>query len=190
MQDATVLEGGFGDAPVDAARAFRAAMRAMARPGTIEPMAAARPPAPLSRAAGTLILTLCDHDTGLHLAGAHDTKAARAWIAFHTGARFVSPGEAHFAIGTWDALMPLSQFPIGTPEYPDRSTTLIVEMPELLQQGARLTGPGIKDSAMLSLPDVGAMQANAAQFPLGCDFYLTSGEKVAALPRSTKVEAA
>ena len=48
---------------------FRAAMRAMARPGTIEMLGAARPPAPVSAAAGTLLLTLCDHDTGLHLAG-------------------------------------------------------------------------------------------------------------------------
>ncbi|MEQ9260463.1 MAG: phosphonate C-P lyase system protein PhnH [Roseovarius sp.] len=190
MQDATHLDGGFGDAPVDAARAFRSAMRVMARPGTIEPLDQARPPAPLSQAAGTLLVTLCDPDTGLHLAGEADTAEVRQWVAFHTGARIVPAGEAQFALGRWEALLPLSQYAIGTPEYPDRSATLIVEVEALAQEGARLTGPGIKESAALSLPDAKAMADNARQFPLGLDFFLTSGGEVAALPRSTKVEVA
>jgi len=32
--DTAALDGGFGEAPADAARGFRAVMRAMARPGT------------------------------------------------------------------------------------------------------------------------------------------------------------
>ncbi|MCR9112897.1 MAG: phosphonate C-P lyase system protein PhnH, partial [Rhodobacteraceae bacterium] len=54
---AEALTGGFADTPVDAARAFRAVMSAIARPGRIETVAGAVPPAPLSVAAGTLILT-------------------------------------------------------------------------------------------------------------------------------------
>lgn len=188
--DATVLEGGFSDAPVEAARAFRAAMRAMARPGTIETLDTARPPAPVSSAAGTLLLTLCDHETGLYLAGGHDTPELREWIAFHTGAPIVPPGRAQFALGTWGALLPLSQYSLGTSEYPDRSATLIVEMDALEASGTALTGPGIRDRAALSLPDPDAMRANAACFPLGIDFFLTCGGRVAALPRSTRLEAA
>lgn len=188
MQDATHLGGGFADAPVDAARAFRSAMRAMARPGTIEPLDQTRPPAPLSVAAGTLLATLCDPETGLYLAGAADTPEVRQWVAFHTGARIVAAGEATFALGRWEALLPLSQYAIGTPEYPDRSATLIVEVDALSQEGARLTGPGIRERAALALPDAEAMAENAARFPLGLDFFLTCGRQVAALPRSTKVE--
>lgn len=188
--DASQLEGGFADAPIEAARAFRAAMRAMARPGTIEQMGAARPPAPASAAAGTLLLTLCDHETGLHLAGRHDTPALRDWVAFHTGAPIVPAERAQFALGAWEALMPLSQYAPGTPDYPDRSATLIVEMDRLEPRGATLSGPGIRDRAALSLPDREAMRANAARFPLGLDFFLTCGARVAALPRSTKVEGA
>lgn len=183
----SVLEGGFREAPVEAARAFRAAMRAMARPGTIETIGAARPPAPVSSAAGALILTLCDPETGLYLAGAYDTPALRDWIAFHIGAPVVGAPKARFALGTWEALLPLAQYPAGTPEYPDRSATLIVEMARLEASGAHLSGPGIRATAQLSLPDPDQMRANAARFPQGLDFFLTCGSLVAALPRSTRV---
>jgi alpha-D-ribose 1-methylphosphonate 5-triphosphate synthase subunit PhnH len=184
----SALEGGFSDAPVEAAHAFRAAMSAMARPGKIEPLDVARPPAPLSRAAGTLLLTLADHETGVYLAADYDTPDVRAWLAFHTGARIVPAERAQFALGRWDGLMPISQYPVGTPEYPDRSTTLIVEMDELTCEGVLLRGPGIRDTAELNLPDAELMQRNNMQFPLGLDFFLTCGSRVAALPRSTQVE--
>lgn len=181
------LDGGFTDAPRDAAHAFRAALSAMARPGRIERLAGARPPAPLSVAAGTLILTLCDPETPVHLAGAHDTAEVRGWIAFHTGALVVGRAQAAFAVGTWEALLPLDGYRIGEAEYPDRSATLIVEMPALTAEGATLTGPGIRDSARLSLPETEAFRRNARAFPLGLDVFLTAGDRVAALPRTTRV---
>lgn len=185
---ADALTGGFRDAPVEAARAFRGAMSAMARPGRIEELTGAVPPAPLSVAAGVLILTLCDSETPVYLAGAHDVATVRDWITFHTGAPFAGPERAMFALGTWEALMPLSPYPFGTSEYPDRSATLIVEMEALEAEGAALRGPGIKDSAELSLPEVAAFQQNAKAFPLGLDFFFTCEGRVAALPRTTRVE--
>ena len=185
---AETLEGGFANAPLDAARAFRVTMSVMARPGRIEMLNAARPPAPVSAAAGTLILTLCDHETGIYLASNCDTPEVRSWIAFHTGAPIVSPDVARFALGRWTDLVPLGQYSPGTPEYPDRSTTLIVETDVLEPQGAVLSGPGIRDTARLSVPDVSALQDNAARFPLGLDFFLTCADRVAGLPRSTKLE--
>jgi alpha-D-ribose 1-methylphosphonate 5-triphosphate synthase subunit PhnH len=183
----SVLHGGFADPPRDAAHAFRAAMGAMARPGTIHSVAGAVPPAPLSIAEGVLILTLCDPDTPLFLAPSHDNPDVRDWITFHTGAPFAPAAACAFALGTWDALMPLSAYPIGTPEYPDRAATLIVALPDLRAPGTRLTGPGIRDAAALPLPDPVALAANAALFPLGVDLFLTCGADLAALPRSTRI---
>lgn len=183
------LTGGFARPPIDAARAFRAALNAMARPGTIETVAGAAPPAPLSLAAGVLILTLTDGSTPLHLAASHDCAAVRDWITFQTGAPLVGAAEAGFAIGTWDALQPVARFAIGTADYPDRSATLIIEVPGLTAKGACLSGPGIKDVAHLSLPDIASFKTNRALYPLGFDTYLTAGATLAALPRSTKVEA-
>ncbi len=181
-----VLEGGFADTPRDAAFAFRAIMRAMARPGDIETVGGAEPAAPLSRAAGVVLLTLCDPETNIYLGARHDTAAVRDWLTFHTGAPFTGPEEAQFAIGDWDDL-PHGAFAIGSAEYPDRSTTLIVEMPTLTNSGATLQGPGIKDTASLSLPDSDAFRANRTLFPLGLDFYFTCGDRLAGLPRTTRI---
>lgn len=182
-----VLEGGFARPAIQSAHAFRAVMDAMARPGTIQTVAGAVPPAPMSTAAGTVLLTLCDTDTPIHLAGEMDAPDIRNWIAFHTGAPISGPAKCSFALGTWDALMPLSDYPIGTPEYPDRSATLIVERPELAKTGAVLRGPGIETSVQLALPDEDALIANHQLFPLGLDFMFTAGDHIAALPRSTEV---
>lgn len=183
------LSGGFTQAPQQAAQAFRACLEAMARPGQVQAIRGATPPAPLSPAAGAVLLTLVDQAVTLHLAPSHDTPAIRAWVAFHCGAPLVDAGQADFALGTWAALGPIERFAIGTPDYPDRSATLIVEMAEFGAANARLSGPGIASVQEADLPAIPALQQNHAQFPLGLDFLLCSGAQVCGLPRSTKVEA-
>jgi alpha-D-ribose 1-methylphosphonate 5-triphosphate synthase subunit PhnH len=185
---AAAPSGGFGDAPVQSARAFRQILEAMARPGTIRQVAGATPPAPLSVAAGTVLLTLVDPTMKLHLAGAADSQGVRDWVAFHLGAPLVPAEEADFALGTWEALHPVSRFRIGEPDYPDRAATLIVEMDRLVNHGPALAGPGIELVTWLNLPETAAFRANRAHFPLGFDTYLTCGDRLAGLPRRTKVE--
>lgn len=180
------LSGGFADPAPDSARAFRAILQAMARPGTINGIAGAAPPAPLSPAAGAVLLTLCDRTTPLFLAPSHDTPALRDWITFHCAAPFCAAEEAAFALGDW-ASLPHDRLAIGDPEYPDRAATLIVELPALTAEGATLTGPGIRDTATLSLPDAGVFAANHARYPLGWDAILTCGDRLAAVPRSTAI---
>lgn len=186
--DQAVMTGGFADPPIQSAWGFRAAMTAMARPGDIMTVTGAQAPAPVSVAASVLMLVLCDPDTPVWLAPSHDSDALQRWIAFHTGARVVAArGDAAFALGAWDSLLPLADYRNGTPDYPDRSATLIVELPVLRAEGAMIQGPGIKNSARLSLPEVAALRTNHALFPLGLDFFFTSGSALAALPRSTVV---
>lgn len=188
MSEAQVLAGGFAEAPVEAARAFRAALEAMARPGRVQSITGAVPPAPLSPAAGTLLLTLADATTPLYLAPGHDSEALRRWIAFHIGAPLVAPEHAVFAVGGWEAL-PHGRFALGTPEYPDRAVTLIVEVAALAPANARLTGPGIEHAHEARLPEIAAFAENRARFPLGFDCYFCAGSEISALPRSTQVEA-
>lgn len=188
--DAQAMTGGFDTAPQQSARAFRAALDALSRPGRIVTVAGAAPPAPLSVAAGVLLLTLADQTTPVHLAGDRNCAVLRDWITFHCGAPLVGPDEAVFALGDWTALQPVGRFAIGQPEYPDRAATLIVEMPVLANTGPRLTGPGIAGAAHLTLPEVAAFQDNHTLFPLGFDTFLTCGDRLAGLPRSTRVEAA
>ena len=183
------LTGGFATPAIQSAHAFRSVMQAMARPGSIQDIVGAEPPAPLSLAAGCVLLTLCDAETPVYLADDFDTPDIRAWLAFHTGAPVVGPSDCMLAVGDWDALMPLEAYPKGSAEYPDRSATLIVEAPDLMNEGAELRGPGIKTTATLNLPDITAFQDNRALFPLGLDFIFTCGARIAALPRSTQVTA-
>ena len=184
---APALAGGFAAPATDAAFAFRAIMDAMARPGRLHRVTGARGPAPLSPAAAVVLLTLCDTQTPVHLAPGHDTAEIRTWLAFHCAAPICDAGKAQFAIGFWPDLCPLDRFATGTPDYPDRSATLIVDMPALTNSGATLRGPGIRETARLSLPERAAFQTNARAFPLGLDFIFTAQDTVAALPRSTEV---
>ena len=68
------------------------------------------------------------------------------------------------------------------------AATLIVAVDHLEPEGARLCGPGIRASAQLSLPGIPALQANTAMFPLGFYCLFTCGTRIAALPRSTRLE--
>ncbi|ROU02437.1 phosphonate C-P lyase system protein PhnH [Histidinibacterium lentulum] len=177
---------GFADPPRDSARVFRAAMEAMARPGTAYAVTGPEVPG-LSPAAAVLLLTLTDPSTPVYLGRA--AARARDWLTFHTGAPAAEKSAAMFALGAWEDLAPLDPYPVGTPDYPDRSATLIVETSALRGGDARLTGPGIETEARLPLPDRAAFARNAGLYPLGLDFYFTCGSALAALPRSTAVEA-
>ena len=63
-------------------------------------------------------------------------------------------------------------------------------MDRLAADGARLTGPGIEAEAALNLPELAAFEANHRCFPLGFDCYFTCGDRLAGLPRSTRVRGA
>ena len=189
MRQTDIYSGGFADPAVASAHGFRAAMDVMARPGTRREITGGMAPEGLSPAAASLILTLCDPETGIYLAPDVNSEALRGWITFHTGAPLVSADKADFAVGGWEALMPMDQYRIGTTEYPDRSATLVVELAEFAAPNATLTGPGIKDTARMYLPDLALLLRNAMLYPLGVDLFFTSGAEVAALPRSTQIQA-
>lgn len=191
MMDA-ILQGGFTDHSRQSALAFRATLDALARPGSLHNVAGAEPPDGLSAAAGVLLLTLADAETPLWLPERMRGGAAE-WLLFHTNApQVVERKRAAFAVGRWDELMPLEDWPAGEPAYPDCSATLIIEAAALDAGAAlELSGPGIDGRARLApvLPDGAAvaLALNAARFPLGLDFFFTSGGQVAGLPRSTRV---
>ncbi len=191
---AEALSGAFADAPAEASRAFRAALDAMSRPGTLQPAEGATPPAPLPAAAGALALTLVDAETPVWLAPDLHGGAVEDWLRFHCNAPLgAPPEEAAFAFGSAAALRAdLDRFAIGTPEYPDRSTTLVVLLDAFDGAEAELTGPGIRGTARLALgparAEVLALAGpNAALFPQGRDLFLAAEGRLAALPRTTRL---
>ncbi|SFI20408.1 phosphonate C-P lyase system protein PhnH [Albimonas pacifica] len=191
---AEALDGAFADAPAEASRAFRAALDAMSRPGTLQHAGGARPPAPLPPAAGALALTLVDAETPVWLAPELRAGPVEAWLRFHCNAPLnAAPEAAAFAFGSPASLLAeLDRFAIGTPEYPDRSTTLVVLLDAFEGAEAELTGPGIRGTARLALgssrAEILALAApNRALFPQGRDLFLAAEGRLAALPRSTRL---
>ena len=183
------LTKGFSRPPIDAAQVFRAVMNAMARPGQVQEVLDVIPPQGLSPAAASVALTLFDRETSIYIGKDFQTPAIKDWLTFHTNAPFVAAAEADFALGTWDDLLPLTQYSVGTAEFPDRSATLIVDGEDWNGITARLSGPGLKEPLCAQLPALEPLQLNSALFPLGCDFIFTCCSEVVGLPRSTKLEA-
>ena len=193
------LPAGFTDKVLSAQSTFRLVMDAMAHPGSVYRIAAAvEAPRPLMRASAALALTLCDHDTPIWL----DRPMSEApdvanWLKFHSGAPIVTdPSAASFAlIADAGALPKLDSFSFGSAEYPDRSTTLLLQV-ESLTQGQRyeLRGPGINGTVVLRAAiepkDLfGRLAVNAASFPRGIDVVLIAGGEIVAIPRTTRLAA-
>jgi alpha-D-ribose 1-methylphosphonate 5-triphosphate synthase subunit PhnH len=194
---AIALTAAFANPVLSAQSTFRCIMGACARPGTtyLLPETVSAPP-PLSRGAAAVALTLLDGDSPVWLDAplTADHEVAN-WLRFHTGARIVSQAKrAAFAIlSDPERAPPFEVFALGTPDYPDRSTTLILQV-STLERGRALTfsGPGINGRNVLCTsplpPDMRQrLLANRALFPLGIDLLLTTETEIAALPRSVKL---
>lgn len=187
----------FSDPVFAAQSTFRAVLDAIARPGEIRPMPAdASAPEPMTTAMAALALTLFDQDTPVWLDPPFAAEPGVSdWIRFHTAAPIVAePARCAFALVRDSLRLPaLGNFDVGTPEYPDRSTTLILHVESLITGPAlELSGPGIDGRRGFSagpLPeDIAArLMANRALFPRGVDLLLVSNDSVAALPRSVNV---
>ncbi|TAN55675.1 MAG: phosphonate C-P lyase system protein PhnH [Rhodospirillales bacterium] len=188
---------GYADPVMDATAVFRAVLAAMSHPGRIVDLPiATQAPLPLGSGLGALLLALADRETPLWLAQDMISPEVTAWIGFHAGASTIQAREqAVFALaGRAEALLPLDTFQVGTPEYPDRSTTLMIQAPELKEgTGLLLRGPGIAETARL---EIGGVRPNfwqarselAPLYPLGIDMIFCAGSQIAALPRTTIVE--
>jgi alpha-D-ribose 1-methylphosphonate 5-triphosphate synthase subunit PhnH len=177
--------------------AFRAVMDAMAHPGRVNPLAA-RPtewPAPLNAGAAAVALCLVDFETPVWLDEAAFDGAVAAWLRFHTGARITNdPREAAFAFITDTRSAPDFQaFAAGSLDYPDRSTTFILQVEAFGGSPTRiLAGPGIAGTAAFSatpLPDDFDVRLTAshALAPRGDGRGRDEDEIDAALPRATRL---
>ena len=194
-----MLAPAFAD-PVFASRAvFRSVMDAMARPGTIVATAGlAQAPFPFNLGAASVALALLDHETPVWLDPAlAQSPEVTGWLRFHTGVPLTDePQQAAFGFIADPSMMPqFEAFCQGSIEYPDRSTTLVLQVECLSSdRGWCLSGPGIRASRALFASPLPAdfatrMHANRGLFPRGIDIILAAGGTLAALPRSVNVAA-
>ena len=88
-------------------------------------------------------------------------------------------------------------FNLGNEEYPDTSTTVVIEVDSLTSGSAlSLSGPGIQSEQIASFSGLPAdfvaylkERQSLVKFPLGVDFIFVADQQVLCLPRTTKVEA-
>jgi alpha-D-ribose 1-methylphosphonate 5-triphosphate synthase subunit PhnH len=197
MTTVAELPAGFADKVLSAQSTFRSVMDAMARPGSVQRIVpAAGTPAPMMRGVAAIALTLFDHDTPIWLDGAMSaTSNVAKWLKFHASAPVVQDSTiCSFAlIGDAGALPALDCFSFGSNEYPDRSTTLILQV-DSLSEGAsfELRGPGIDGATTLQVTLQPAdlferLAINEALFPRGIDVVLVADDAIVAIPRTTRL---
>ncbi len=199
MPAETMIAPGFSDPVFQSQAAFRALLAALSEPGTLQQVASEiTPPEGLATATATALLTLADYETPVWLPEALRKGPAGAWLRFHCAAALVDdPTEAAFAVIDGAADEPkLSAFNLGTDQFPDRSTTVIVQVSGL-EGGAAiaLAGPGIPGSRSIAPQGLrpgftDELRENGALYPLGVDVLLAHGEGLIGLPRSTQVQEA
>lgn len=197
--NSAAYQGGFADPVFNAQSVFRAIMNALSRPGSTARLdGLTDPPEPLNATVGSIAATLFDHDTRIWLEPSlARNEAVTGWLTFNTSAPLTEQSlDAQFAvISDCSALPSLESFSQGTQEYPDRSTTLILQI-ESLSGGPTLilTGPGIKsrqEIAPLGLSEhfLNQWSANRERFPRGVDVLLAAPEGVIGLPRTVTISA-
>ena len=199
MTTVAELPAGFADKVLSAQSTFRAVMDAMARPGSIQRIAAAAGmPNAMMRGTAAVALTLFDHDTPIWLdEGMSATPHVAKWLKFHTSAPVIADSSiSSFAlIGDPKNLPALDRFAFGSNEFPDRSTTLILQVESLTEGPAfELRGPGIDGMAILRASiqphDLFERLAiNVALFPRGIDVVLVHDDAIVAIPRTTRLAA-
>lgn len=190
---AAALLPGFSDYGQDANHVFRTCLDATARPGTVYSLDVdLSTPAPLLPSSAALLLALADYETTCWLDPTlANARGVAEYVRFHTGARISStPDEADFAVAADVRAMPrISSFKQGTPEFPDRSTTLILQVESIKADGFQFAGPGINGVSTVSCdPTPSDFQTqwreNRSAFPCGVDLIFVAATHIAALPRS------
>lgn len=185
------------DEPVfDAQRVFRSLLLAFSHPGRIvdlDPLCQPAESLPFSATAS--LLAILDAETPLWLDPAASGMAG--YFRFHCGCPITeTPSNARFALIVEPGTMPpLAVFAAGTATEPEESATVLIVCDALCDdpEGWRLSGPGVSGARTLAIRGLPAafpawLAANHARFPMGIDVVLCAGPRIAALPRTTRVE--
>ncbi|MEM1254732.1 MAG: phosphonate C-P lyase system protein PhnH [Cyanobacteria bacterium P01_H01_bin.21] len=184
---------GFTDTVHDAQRTFRALLDALARPGIFQSTVSLTSPTGLEPSCAAACLTLLDLETVVWLQPGL-SEDVRSWLVFHTGCRFThSPQAADFAL-IWDVTTApaLADFSWGTAEYPEASTSLLIQLAGLsVGKSVVLQGPGILHQIEVSLPLRSEFwqqwQTMTLEYPLGLDCWCFAQNQVMGLPRTAKL---
>ena len=196
---------GFHDISLGSQSAFRSALEALSYPGRAVPLAVTfEAPTATHASSSGLLLALLEPGSKLWLSPSLINTDAATWIVFHTDCK-ITPHqhEADFAwIKNWDELPTLESFALGSDEYPDHSTTCVIDiaassLPTTKTPTLTLVGPGIANTSTIGQLSATAAQLagfvsqwtqNHASFPRGVDVFFATSTGLIGLPRTTRIE--
>jgi alpha-D-ribose 1-methylphosphonate 5-triphosphate synthase subunit PhnH len=199
------IGAGFSDISLGSQGVFRAALEALSYPGRSVPFDVTfDAPKSAQPSSCGLLLALLEPGSQLWLSPSLVNTDAAAWIAFHTDCK-ITPDrhKADFAwIKNWDELPSLDGFALGTDEYPDHSTTCVIDIlesniPSDSTTSLTLKGPGIARAS--TIDQLSATSAQTARFvsqwennhdcfPRGIDIFFATSTGLIGLPRTTRIE--
>jgi alpha-D-ribose 1-methylphosphonate 5-triphosphate synthase subunit PhnH len=194
--DDTLIGAGFADPVFQSQGAFRALLAALSEPGlACDIGVSVETPAGLEPATAVALLTLADYETPIWLPSALRDGPAGAWLRFHCGAALIEdPARAAFAVIDGTAPEPkLATFNAGDDQFPDRSTTVLVQCAGLDGgEAVTLEGPGIPGQRSIAPTGLRPgfwteVAENGALYPLGVDLLLVQRSQVLGVPRSTQI---
>lgn len=186
---------GFPSPVLDGQRTFRQVLKAMAHPGRLISLEMEmEAPEPLHRITAAICLTLLDGETPLWM-DLDERSEVADWLRFHCGCPLVdSPTFASFGLISKGYGEPsLDRFRLGEDEFPEQSTTLIIQVSGFTPGSGRyLRGPGIENRERLDVhglpePFWKAWIKNQRLYPRGVDVFFTSASTLVGLPRTTEV---
>ena len=190
------LQAGFSNPVLQAQESFRALLKAMSEPTTVQSLGLSRGLEKIYPSAYDLLLSLSDSDTKVWISPALDSAVVRQNLAFHCACPITTDiHEADFALLTRDDLALIAELNNGTDRDPELSCTALIQVPsvtvaDLTSPVTQWRGPGIESptTVQLALPQaLWTVREQVNQFPRGIDMVFCAQQDIIALPRSTQV---
>ena len=195
------MSAGFENVERDSQRIFRTVMDSFSRPGLRFDMSAIVQASPGEDAsvAGTLLLALMESASTLYVSKSLLTTQWPSFLKFHTGCVLSQDcSQAQFIwIHQMQDLPSLKNCALGSPEFPDQSSTVIIDveaihLPSTPGDGKVWSGPGIKEPItvdIMGLPKAFWLERQSLQnlYPCGVDIIFCTPSQIVSLPRSTHI---
>lgn len=142
-------------------------------------------------ASAATCLTLLDRETPVWI-DIEEQSSAVSWLQYCCKSSVVTePCMANFAIVTKPVNMPdLEYFRIGTYDYPENATTILVQVEDILPNVEyKIAGIGFGQRLHLELKGLSAhfwhqWRHLSGRHPLGIDVFITCEDVLTALPKS------
>jgi len=199
--DLSNLHPGFESIERDSQAIFRVVMNSMARPGklmNILPIVNAQDNGE-PRVGGSILLALMESASILYLPQSSQAKVWEHFLKFHTACEITTfPNLAQYIWIQRESELPsLMTCAIGSAEFPENSSTLLIEVDEITSQcetgrGHVWEGPGIDGSLRVEVKGLppsfwSERQELRAHYPCGVDVIFCTSTQITSLPRSTRI---